>query len=187
MIAAGFTCAAITFVLYYNAFAHICTLSTRQQGRATDPDQFMSRKDASPAAAPASAPPYRRGFGRRFGPKLLLLATLILIVDALVGDKGLLERFREHQRFADAANALDAVRHENASLREQARRLREEDPATIETSARRQLGMIKPGEVLFIVKDVDGGGPASTVPKDGPGDGPNEGSSAAAGRGTSPQ
>ena len=103
----------------------------------------------------APAPVYRRGFGRRFGPKLLLLATLILIVDALIGDKGLVERLRERQRFDDTRAALETLRQENAALREQARRLREEDPATIESAARRQLGMIKPGEVLFIVKDVD--------------------------------
>jgi len=35
-----------------------------------------------------------------------------------------------------------------------ARRLRE-DPSGIEDQARRELGLIKPGEVLFIVKDVD--------------------------------
>ena len=100
-------------------------------------------------------PPSRRGFRRRFGPKLLVLATIILIVDALIGDKGLVERLRERQRFNDTKVALDTLRQENAALREQARRLREEDPATIESAARRQLGMIKPGEVLFIVKDVD--------------------------------
>jgi cell division protein FtsB len=101
------------------------------------------------------APAYRRGFGRRFGPKLLLLATIILIVDALIGDKGLVERLRERQRFDDVRITLETMRQENAALREQARRLREEDPATIESAARKQLGMIKQGEVLFIVKDVD--------------------------------
>ena len=40
------------------------------------------------------------------------------------------------------------------SLRDMARRLRE-DPAAIEEQARRELGLIKPGEVLFIVKDLD--------------------------------
>jgi cell division protein FtsB len=106
-------------------------------------------------------PAFRRGFGRRFGPKLLVLATIILIVDALIGDKGLVERLRERQRFNDVKTSLDTLRQENAALREQARRLREEDPSTIESAARKQLGMIKPGEVLFIVKDVDAP-PAST-------------------------
>ena len=114
-----------------------------------------SGSGASNGGASGNGPVYRRGFGRRWGPKLLLLATLILIVDALIGDKGLVERLRERQRFDDTRTALETLRQENAALREQARRLREEDPSTIESAARRQLGMIKPGEVLFIVKDVD--------------------------------
>ena len=129
--------------------------------RETDARSDMPRPDASPPTA--AAPPYRRGFGRGLGPKLLLLATLILVVDALVGDKGLLERIREHQRFRDVSASLEKLRQENAALRDQARRLREEDPATIESAARRQLGMIKPGEVLFIVKDVDATCPSGTA------------------------
>jgi cell division protein FtsB len=130
----------------------------------------MAKTDASSPNGPSSggpssngphskssvgAPAFRRGFGRRFGPKLLMLATIILIVDALIGDKGLVERLRERQRFNDVKIALDTLKQENAALREQARRLREEEPSTIESAARKQLGMIKPGEVLFIVKDVD--------------------------------
>lgn len=117
----------------------------------------MAKTDpSSPNGQPSSGvPASRRSFGRRFGPKLLILATIILIVDALIGDKGLVERIRERQRFNDVKTSLETLRQENATLREQARRLREEDPATIESAARRQLGMIKPGEVLFIVKDVD--------------------------------
>jgi cell division protein FtsB len=108
-----------------------------------------------PSFQTAAAPRFRRGFSRRLWAKLLLLATLILVVDALIGDKGLLERFREHQRLSSVSSSLEALRQENAALREQARRLREEDPGTIESAARRQLGMMKPGEVLFILKDVD--------------------------------
>jgi cell division protein FtsB len=113
-------------------------------------------------------PAFRRGFGRRFGPKLLVLATLILIVDALIGDTGLVERLRERERFNDVKTSLETLKQENAALREQARRLREEDPATIESAARRQLGMIKPGEVLFIVKDVDAPPARSTSPGTAP-------------------
>ena len=45
------------------------------------------------------------------------------------------------------------MRAENAGLRLQAQRLRE-DPSAIEELARQELGLIKPGERLFIVKDV---------------------------------
>ena len=45
------------------------------------------------------------------------------------------------------------IRSENARLREEARLLRE-DADTIERVARERLGLIKPGEKLFILKDV---------------------------------
>ncbi len=84
----------------------------------------------------------------------VILFTVVLVVDACVGEKGvlrLLEARREYQRVEEA---LAVARAENAALREQARRLRE-DPSAIEELARRELGLIKPGEKLFIVRDVE--------------------------------
>jgi cell division protein FtsB len=57
------------------------------------------------------------------------------------------------QQYRDLEQSLAEVRAENADLREEAERLRE-DPSAIEELARRDLGLIKPGEKLFIVKDV---------------------------------
>ena len=56
--------------------------------------------------------------------------------------------------YAALERSLERARAENAELRDMARRLRE-DPSAIEEQARRELGLIKPGEVLFIVKDID--------------------------------
>ncbi len=123
------------------------------------------RTTPDPSSNQPAVPPRRRGFGRRIVPKLILLATFILIVDALVGDKGLLERIRENQRSRQVAESLDNLRRENAHLREQSRRLREEDPGAIETAARKQLGMIKPGEMLFIIKDTEQPQPAPAAPR----------------------
>ena len=77
----------------------------------------------------------------------------MLVIDALVGDKGLLAMLQARQDYRDLEQSLAEVRAENADLREEARRLRE-DPTAIEEIARRELGLIKPGEKLFIVKDV---------------------------------
>jgi cell division protein FtsB len=49
--------------------------------------------------------------------------------------------------------SIERLRAENVRLREDARRLRS-DPGTIEALARQELGLIKPGEVLFIIKDA---------------------------------
>ena len=48
---------------------------------------------------------------------------------------------------------MSQLQAENARLREPAERL-ETDPTTIESLARETLGLIRPGEVLVVVKDV---------------------------------
>ena len=84
---------------------------------------------------------------------VLLLVGTVLIVDALVGEKGLLAMLQVRAQHAALEQSLADVRADNARLREEARRLRE-DPDAIEDLARSELGLIRPGEKLFIVKDV---------------------------------
>jgi cell division protein FtsB len=83
----------------------------------------------------------------------LVFIGVLVIVEALVGDKGLLTMLKARQEYRALEGTLAASKAENAQLREEARRLRE-DPSAIEEIARRELGLIKPGEKLFIVKDV---------------------------------
>jgi cell division protein FtsB len=98
------------------------------------------------------APPPVSILKRRTVHVLLLFVTVVLVVDALVGEKGLIESMRVRRQYRDVASSLDALRRDNIRLREDARRLRE-DPAAIESMAREQLGLIRPGEILFIIKD----------------------------------
>jgi cell division protein FtsB len=82
----------------------------------------------------------------------LLFASFVVAIDALFGEKGLIEMLRAQRNSADLSGSIDRLRARNAGLREEARRLKE-DPATIEGLARKELGLIRPGEVLFVVKD----------------------------------
>ena len=91
--------------------------------------------------------------GRRAVQYLLVFVGCVLVLDALVGEKGLLEMLKKRQEHRALEQSLTAVRAENARLREEARSLRE-DATAIEDLARRELGLIKPGEKLFIIKDV---------------------------------
>lgn len=84
----------------------------------------------------------------------MLIVGTVLVIDAFVGDKGLLAMMEAREQYRLLEQALAEARAENARLREQARRLRE-DPAAIEEVARRELGLIRPGEKLFIVRDVE--------------------------------
>ena len=90
---------------------------------------------------------------RRVASMLLFFVVSVLAVDALVGEQGLVATMRARKQYDRLASELARLRAENGSLREEARRLRE-DPAAIEEIARRELGLISPGEKLFIIKDI---------------------------------
>jgi len=92
--------------------------------------------------------------GRRILGGLFFFVVCVLVVDALVGDQGLVATMRARKQYDQLAADLARLRSENAALREDARRLRE-DPAAIEEIARRELGLMSPGEKLFIIRDVD--------------------------------
>ena len=90
---------------------------------------------------------------RRIVRLLLLFVASVTVVDGLVGDRGLLAMLRARQEYDALSASIARQRAENGRLRETARRLRE-DPTAIEEIARRELGLIKPGERVFILKDV---------------------------------
>ena len=90
---------------------------------------------------------------RRAVQYLLVFIGCVLVADALVGEKGLLAIMKARQDHQALEQSLHSARADNVRLREEARRLRE-DPSAIEEIARRELGLIRAGEKLFIVKDV---------------------------------
>jgi cell division protein FtsB len=119
-----------------------------------DPEaKVKTKRRRSPA-------PKRPTRNRRIVQLLVLFVASVIIVDGLVGDRGLLAMLRARQEYDQLAASIARQRAENAKLRDQARRLRE-DPSAIEEIARRELGLIKPGERVFIVKDV----PPSKAPQ----------------------
>ena len=84
---------------------------------------------------------------------LLVFFTLVLIINALVGERGLMETLRARRQHAELVASIDRLKAENGRLREEVRRLLT-DPGAIEALARQELGLIKPGEMLFIIKDA---------------------------------
>ena len=116
---------------------------------------------AGAARKPTPEPLRRRKFQhvapsprlRRLLNAALLFVAVVLTADALVGEKGLLVTMRARREAQTESARVAALRQENARLREEKRRLNEE-PSTIEAEARRQLGLAKPGEVIFILKDI---------------------------------
>ena len=95
----------------------------------------------------------RRAPVRRVVHLLLLVFAGIVVIDALVGDGGLLAMMRARRQYNEITARLDRLKTENRQLRDENRRLRD-DPAALEEAARRDLGLMKAGEKVFIVKDL---------------------------------
>ena len=91
--------------------------------------------------------------GRRVALWVVLFAASVFVVDSLVGDRGLLAMLRARQEYDRLAATIASERSRNARLRSEVRRL-SEDPRAIEEIARRDLGLMKAGEKVFIVKDI---------------------------------
>lgn len=98
-------------------------------------------------------PPVPRRQPRRFWSHAILFAACVLLVNAVFGDKGLMDSLRARKASTAAAHELERLKRENASLRDQVRRLRS-DPSAIEAVARGELGLVRPGEILVTIKDV---------------------------------
>jgi cell division protein FtsB len=104
-------------------------------------------------STPSSARASLAHRGRRVVRYVLGLVTVVLVIDAIAGDNGLLALLKARRDSVATGQSLERARQDNEHLREDARRLRE-DPSAIEELARRELGLIKPGEKLFIIRDV---------------------------------
>jgi cell division protein FtsB len=118
-----------------------------------------------PAAAPAprarrkSRPAHEvRERNRRLITWALLLGSFILVVNALFGERGYLAAMRAQQEYRTVADEAARLQAENARIQEEIRAIKS-DPDALEGAARRELGLIKPGETLIIVRDAR---PAST-------------------------
>lgn len=113
------------------------------------------RRRQQPVAAPS---PWRT----RALNVVLGFVTFVLVIDALFGSRGLLETVRARRQYAELTADLARKRRDNERLRDDIRRLRE-DPTTIEAVAREQLGLMRDGEVLFVIHDAKPGDQISGV------------------------
>jgi cell division protein FtsB len=83
---------------------------------------------------------------------VLLFVAAVLLVNAVVGEGGVVVRQRRRNEYNQLMSDLDRLKSANAAMREQNRRLRD-DPDALEEAARRDLGLMKRGETVFIIKD----------------------------------
>jgi cell division protein FtsB len=83
----------------------------------------------------------------------LVFLACALLLEALVGDRGLSRTLQAGQELERGAQSLDALKRENTRLRGEVHRL-QQDPDTLERVARQELGLVRPGEILVVLKDA---------------------------------
>jgi cell division protein FtsB len=122
----------------------------------------MSQDDASTPEPAATAARARRKLRpahevhkrrQRLTTWALLLASFILIVNALFGEHGYLAALRSRQEYRTLSEAVARLQSENQRYVDQIRGIKS-DPAALEDAVRRELGFIRPGETLVIVRDA---------------------------------
>jgi cell division protein FtsB len=90
---------------------------------------------------------------RRMVRTVLVLVLVLAVVDGVFGERGLLANIDVRQRIAAKQSSIDEMTTRNDTLTEEIRRLREE-PSAVEELAREELGLIKDGELLIILRDT---------------------------------
>jgi cell division protein FtsB len=98
------------------------------------------------------SPEETRARNRRILAYGLFIFSLILMVNALVGENGYLATLRARREHDALMQALSKLQQDNNRLADEANRLKN-DPAALEEAARRDLGLMRPGETLVVVRD----------------------------------
>jgi cell division protein FtsB len=90
---------------------------------------------------------------RRAVRTVLGLVLVLAVVDGVFGERGVLSNMQLRQRNARQQASIDELTAHNEALTDDIRRLRE-DPSAVEELAREELGLIKDGELLIILRDT---------------------------------
>ena len=123
------------------------------------PDDLPQSEPQPRARRRLHAPLEARSRRRRIFAYGLFIFSLVLMVNAFVGDNGYLATLRAQREHDVLTQALAALQAENERLADETQRLKS-DPAALEEAARRELGLMRPGETLVIVKDARPARPA---------------------------
>ena len=101
----------------------------------------------------------RRASLRRGAKRLLLGGVFVAgLLVALVGEYGWLSRLRLNAELAEARVAL-ATQQARVDAERQAIESLRDDPFARERIARERLGLVEPGEMLFLLPPDEGGAP----------------------------
>ena len=92
------------------------------------------------------------GLRRKAATLASIIALIALLVGSLFGDRGMLQLVAQRERADALQKQLDEMRAENVGLAAEITALKS-DPRAIERLAREELGLARPGEMVFVLRD----------------------------------
>jgi cell division protein FtsB len=97
-------------------------------------------------------PQQPQSFWGRHALKILGLAVLLLAIHDVFGSHGLLAMRRTQSQVQELRGEIDRLNQENGHLNKQVQSLRS-DPKAVERIAREEMGLARPGEMIFKLPD----------------------------------
>jgi cell division protein FtsB len=113
-------------------------------------DQVLARRDDGLPGEP--------GLRRKAFVLGTVIALIALAVGSVFGDRGLLSLVEKRQQVESLRLEVETLRAENAALVGEIAALRQ-SPRAIERLAREELGLARPDETVFLIREEDGGPP----------------------------
>jgi cell division protein FtsB len=83
-----------------------------------------------------------------------IIALIALLVGSLFGDRGILHLVAQRDRAEYLKREIEELRTENGRLAAEILALKT-DPRAIERLAREELGLARPGEMVFLIHEED--------------------------------
>jgi len=93
-----------------------------------------------------------KSFWGRYARTILGFALLLLAIHDVFGSHGLLAMRRTQSQIRELRGEIDRLNQENSELGKQVQALRS-DPKAVERIAREEMGLARPGEMIFKLPD----------------------------------
>ena len=100
----------------------------------------------------ASPLPASVAFRRRFLRTIYWFLAVSVLFNLVFGEMGLIQGFRQRSKTDRMEREVDSLQVHNATLMTEIDDLRH-NPYRIETIARQELGLCRPGEIIFLFPD----------------------------------
>jgi len=101
---------------------------------------------------PNISPSEAAAYLRRNAPQILVLGLLALLVHDVFGTHGFIAMRRTQKEIEQVRDQISKINDENKSLSDQVNSLKT-DPKAIERIAREEMGLARPGELIYKLPD----------------------------------